>query len=89
MIESKDKSNSCALIGTIGDDNYGRLYKDLVKKEDIVPLFEEIKNDNTGICCVYCFDRDRGHITDLGASILISENYVNSHLVKYIFMNRM
>jgi len=31
---------------------------------------------NTGICCVFCYNRDRGHVTDLGASTLISEEFV-------------
>jgi len=81
MLESDDKDFSTALIGSIGDDNYGKLYKDLVIKEKILPLFEEIAHDNTGICCVYCHDRDRGHITDLGASILISEKYFSTNIV--------
>lgn len=77
----EENEYSCALVGSIGQDNYGRLYKELVEKEKIVPFFEEFTEDNTGICCVYCHDRDRGHITDLGASILISENYVKNNFV--------
>jgi sugar/nucleoside kinase (ribokinase family) len=81
MLESENKDFSSALIGSIGDDSYGKLYKDLVLKEKILPLFEVISHDNTGICCVYCFEKDRGHITDLGASILISEDYVLKNFV--------
>ena len=82
MLELENKDFSSALLGSVGDDNYGKLYTDLVLKEKIVPLFEEIDHDNTGICCVYCHDKDRGHITDLGASILISEKYVKSNMVR-------
>lgn len=79
--ENEENKNSCALIGSVGNDHYGRLYEELVKKENIVPFFEKFDSDNTGICCVYCYDRDRGHITDLGVSILISENFVSSLMV--------
>jgi sugar/nucleoside kinase (ribokinase family) len=69
----KDENGKSALIGAVGDDKYGRLYSDLLKKENIVPIFETFKEVNTGICAVYCNNRDRGHITDLGASVMISD----------------
>lgn len=61
------------MIGAVGKDKYGELYSDLLKKENIVPLFERFDSINTGVCAVYCNNRDRGHVTDLGASVLISE----------------
>ena len=73
----KDNNGQTALIGAVGNDKYGDLYSDLLKKENIVPLFEKIEEVNTGICAVYCHNRDRGHITDLGASILISNKMLN------------
>jgi len=82
MLENNEENYyTSALLGSVGNDNYGKLYKELVHKEKIVPLFEEIANENTGICCVYCYDKDRGHITDLGASILISESYMSNNIV--------
>ena len=88
MLEPEQQNFTSALIGSIGNDNYGRLYKELVEKEKIVPLFEEMDHDNTGICCVYCYDRDRGHITDLGASISINESFVKKHFVNYQSFNK-
>jgi len=64
------------LLGSVGEDFYGNLYADLLKKENISPIFEMIEKINTGVCCVFCHNRDRGHITDLGASVNISEDYV-------------
>jgi len=62
-------------LGSVGNDFYGNLYENLVAKENIVPIFEKFDNLNTGLCCVFCFNRDRGHITDLGASVNISQEY--------------
>jgi adenosine kinase len=42
-----------------------------------MPLFEKFDDVNTGLCLVFCHNRDRGHVTDLGASTLISQEYVN------------
>jgi len=76
MVKSKNQSDITGLLGSVGDDFYGKLYEDLLSKETIVPIFEKFDKINTGVCCVFCHDRDRGHITDLGASVNISEDYV-------------
>lgn len=81
MLDKEEQNFTTALIGSVGIDTYGKLYKELVIKEKILPLFEEMDHDNTGICCVYCHEKDRGHITDLGASISISESFVNNNFV--------
>jgi len=62
-----------AVIGAVGNDKYGDLYSELLKKEHITPFFEKFENVNTGVCAVYCNNRDRGHVTDLGASVSISD----------------
>jgi len=76
MVDDKDNSNKTGLLGSVGDDFYGDLYASLLEKEEIVPLFEKYNDTNTGICGVFCHNRDRGHITDLGASIKISGEFV-------------
>lgn len=76
MLENRQESELTGLLGSVGDDFYGDLYAKLLQKENIVPLFEKFDDLNTGLCCVFCHNRDRGHITDLGASTLISEEYV-------------
>lgn len=68
------------MIGSVGNDFYGELYSELLDKEGILPIFEKYEGTNTGICCVICNDRDRGHITDLGASTMISYDFAMSYI---------
>ena len=75
MLKNKTKEDKTGLLGSVGRDFYGELYASLLSKEDIVPVFEKYDGVNTGVCCVFCHNRDRGHITDLGASTLISKEY--------------
>jgi sugar/nucleoside kinase (ribokinase family) len=77
MLENKENIGELTgLLGSVGNDFYGDLYADLLQKENIVPLFEKYDDIITGLCCVFCHNRDRGHITDLGASTLISIEFV-------------
>jgi sugar/nucleoside kinase (ribokinase family) len=76
MNKNKTPNELTALLGSVGDDFYGELYAKLLSKENIVPLFEKYDKINTGVCLVFCHNRDRGHVTDLGASTLISTEYV-------------
>jgi adenosine kinase len=76
MLKDKTTEDKTGLLGSVGNDFYGDLYASLLNKEDIVPVFEKYDEINTGVCCVFCHNRDRGHITDLGASTLISKEYM-------------
>ena len=76
MLKNKTEADKTGLLGSVGDDFYGELYANLLSKEDIYPLFEKFDTVNTGVCCVFCHNRDRGHITDLGASVLVSKEFV-------------
>jgi sugar/nucleoside kinase (ribokinase family) len=76
MLKNRKEDELTGLLGSVGDDIYGDLYANLLSKESVVPIFEKIENINTGICCVFCHNRDRGHITDLGASTQISHDFV-------------
>ena len=81
---TKDKTDVVGFLGSVGEmGNYGDTYQDLLMKENIVPVFETIENETTGLCLVMCCDRDRAHITDLGASISISEEWVNRNWDKF------
>jgi len=76
----EDKHNDCGktgVLGSVGNDFYAELYTKLLENEKIVPIFERFDDIITGICLVFCHNRDRGHITDLGASVLISMDFVN------------
>lgn len=72
-----NEKNITGLLGSVGNDTYGELYEKLLEAENIVPVFEKFDITNTGVCAVYCHNKDRGHVTDLGASTLISNEYVN------------
>ena len=59
---------------------YGQVYQNLLLSENIIPIFETIENQTTGLCVVICHNRDRAHITDLGASISISDEFVDRRI---------
>lgn len=79
MMNPSDKRGSVGVIGSVGDDSYGQTYFDLLDQENIQPIFEKFKDKNTAICGVFCHGKDRGHVTDLGASTLVSEEFVESN----------
>ena len=80
----KDEKDIIGFIGSVGDDNnYGEIYQNLLLSENIIPIFEKIKNETTGLCLVLCCNRDRAHITDLGASISISDEFVEKNWCKF------
>ena len=73
----KDETDVVGFLGSIGDtDPFGDEYQDILLTEDIIPVFQTIENETTGICIVACCNRDRAHITDLGASISIQDEFV-------------
>lgn len=75
----KDKNYSLAFVGSVGEDEVGDIYKNKLIEENITPLFETIKDMKSGRCLVMCHGIDRGHFTDLGASIKISKSYIEKH----------
>jgi len=76
MIEPSEKRGSTGVLGSTGDDLYGQIYTELLEQESIEAIFESHDNKTTGFCGVFCHEKDRGHITDLGASTLISDEFV-------------
>ena len=76
MLKDKKETDITGVLGSVGEDFFGHLYASLLSQEKIVPIFEKYEEINTGVCCVFCHNRDRGHITDLGASINISQDFV-------------
>ena len=80
----KDETDVIAFLGSIGTmGKYGMKYIELLEKENIIPIFETIEKETTGLCLVICCDRDRAHLTDLGASISISEGFVDRNWAKF------
>jgi len=80
----KDKTDIVGFLGSVGDQGaYGQVYQNLLLSENIIPIFETIENQTTGLCVVICHNRDRAHITDLGASISISDEFVDRNLNKF------
>jgi sugar/nucleoside kinase (ribokinase family) len=74
------RKNEMALIGSVGDDAWGKLYEELLQGAGIVPIFEKFSTDNTGMCSVFCNKKDRAHITDLGASTQVNLEFVELNL---------
>ena len=73
----KDETDIIGFLGSVGDnDDYGDKYQDDLLTEGIIPVFQTIDNETTGMCIVLCCDRDRSHFTDLGASVSISDDFV-------------
>jgi adenosine kinase len=70
------EKGTVGVLGSVGHDNYGELYEKLLKEETIHSIFEKFNEVNTGVCAVYCHNKDRGHVTDLGASTLVSQDFV-------------
>ena len=80
----KDPTDIVGFLGSVGDDEYyGNVYQDLLLTENIIPVFESIKDQTTGLCIVVCCNRDRAHITDLGASTSISKEFVERNWNKF------
>lgn len=65
-------------IGSIGNDNNGRIFKEQLEGENIQHFFQEFENNSTGTSLVMCYKKERAHLTDLGASVYITEDYINS-----------
>jgi adenosine kinase len=82
MIEPTEKRGSTGVLGSVGDDLYGRIYTELLEQESIEAVFQEFEDKTTGICGVFCHEKDRGHVTDLGASTLVSDEFVESNWEK-------
>merc|ERR1711957_73 len=79
MINPSDKRGSVGVVGSVGDDCYGQTYYDLLDQENIKAIFEKYPENNTAICGVFCHGKDRGHVTDLGASTKITEDFVDAN----------
>ena len=79
MINPADKRGSTGVLGSIGDDIYGSTYSELLEQESIEAIFERFEDKSTGFCGVFCHEKDRGHVTDLAASTLISDEFVKQN----------
>ena len=73
----KDKTDIIWFSDSVGNQNiYGQMYQNLLLRENIIPIFETIENQTTGLSIVICYNRDRAYITDLGDSISFSYEFV-------------
>jgi len=80
----KDESDIVGFLGSVGDDEYYEdVYQDLLLTENIIPIFENIKDEMTGLCLVICNGKERAHITDLGASSSISMGFFERNFNKF------
>jgi adenosine kinase len=80
----KDETDIIGFLGSVGDKGYlGEAYKNLLLKEKIIPIFETIAGKPTGLCIVMCCNKDRAHLTDLGASNAITDKFVEENWNKF------
>ena len=79
ILSDTEEKGLVACLGSIGDDLEGKKYKSLLEKENIASIFETYKGKITGKCAVICNLRNRVHLTDLGASTLISDEFVTEN----------
>jgi sugar/nucleoside kinase (ribokinase family) len=75
MYDKDDETETVGFLGSVGEDAFGETYQTMLEMEGIIPFFETIPGDTTGICLVISHKRDRAHITELGASTKISNEY--------------
>ena len=85
MYDKDDNTETVGFLGSVGEDAFGETYQTMLEMEGIIPFFETIPGDTTGICLVISHKRDRAHITELGASTKISNEYFKR--VEQYFMN--
>ena len=79
----KDKTDIIWFSDSVGNQNiYDQIYQNLLLRENIIPIFETIENQTTGLSIVICYNRDRAYITDLGDSISFSYEFVERNLKK-------
>ena len=83
MLPNKTKDDVTAFLGSVGSDHYGAIYENLLVNEHIVPILEPIDKNLTGVCLVVCNNRDRAHFTDLAASTMISDEFVDRFWNKF------
>jgi hypothetical protein len=54
--EDFEERGTVACLGSVGEDEDGERYRDLLSNEKIVSLFETFKGKETGKCAVITFD---------------------------------
>ena len=79
----KDENDLVGFLGSVGKDKWGSKFEDTCEEEGIMTFFEKIEGNNTGICLVICNQKDRAHITDLGASTSISREFIDRNMKKF------
>lgn len=90
---TSNKSNPMLFIGTLGDDEYGRIIKNKFVEEEIKCYLVEIKHKKTGICAVLLTEDYRSLVTHLGASQYFSFDDVDEGLwedvrrAKYLYLS--
>jgi adenosine kinase len=76
MMNCQEDLGSFACLGSVGEDSFADTYKTLLNKEFIQSIFEVIPTGVTGKCAVICYKKERTHLTDLGVSCFITEDFV-------------
>ncbi|KAJ8913210.1 hypothetical protein NQ315_016152, partial [Exocentrus adspersus] len=87
------KSYPMIFVGTIGDDEYGKMIRNKFSEEGIRFYLAEIKHKTTGMCAVLLTEDNRSLVTHLGASEFFSFNDADKELwedemtAKYLYLS--
>ncbi len=76
----KDPNFGCAVLGCIGNDNFGKTLENELKKAGILPLLEITEKYQTSRCAVGIYKKERCLLTDIQASNKLSLEYVMKKL---------
>jgi sugar/nucleoside kinase (ribokinase family) len=87
----------CAIVGKIGDDAHGKIYKDQMHKHGVYPLFHESETPTGQVLCFVTPDGQRTMRSYLGASLELEHHELHEsnfegielfHLASYSFYNQ-
>lgn len=76
-----DSKMQCAYLGGIGNDEHGRILKELMATNGVQCVYNESNELATGVCacCVDLDTRDRAMITQLSAASLCPSDFIRKH----------
>lgn len=69
ILQWLSRNNTAYFVGAIGNDDYGKIFQEVIRKAGVTCLLQQYDLLPTGKCAVLINDKNRSLCTDLGASI--------------------